>query len=464
MNWKADAANPWHLLAGCMLLDPDTVIPGMIAKYGLNETHWPAEPSKAAVEAIMHIYRRDGVVYLDKVSFTMFDGKWIDSPSDAGDIVESLINAAPSATAWERAATTCKQLSRVTAARKKANEIISQIDAGGIEDKDAFISGLPGEFINLAEDSIRKPRSNAEVCEERIEIWQQIHDGTRKSSRVQFGIHEIDEMLILTPGLHILAARPSCGKTSKEGMLRTNCAERGVPFATMSLDLDHDQLMLRDMCRRSGVSAAKLNHGHAGRFQRDKLVEAMRDIAGWTMPIYDMETCGDDIDSIISVITAEHSRNKIEAFSVDFIQQINAKGFKPDDNVGRLNHVASRLKKCGKRLGIPIIALCQLGRSMGKNPDGAPTLADLKGTGNFEQEAASVMMIWEEIGFDYSHPAVVSAGIEYAKKTAMKIKLAKQQNGATGNWCAWFLKPYFKFEIAEADWGFPGAMKKGRAA
>lgn len=466
MNWKADAANPWHLLAGCMLLESDTVIPGLLAKYGLNETHWPADPSKAAVEAMMHLYRRDGVVYLDKVSFTMFDGKWIESPNDAGDIVESLINTAPSATAWERAATICKQLARVTSARAKAASIVSQIDAGGIEDKDAFIAGLPAEFLNLAEDSIRKPKTNAEVCAARIEVWKQIANDERPATRVQFGIPEIDDKLILTPGLHFLCARPGCGKTSLEGMLRTNCAMNGVPFMTMTLDLDHDQLMLRDLCRLSGVSAAKLNHGYPGAFQQAKLDEAAATIATWPMPIYDLESCNNDVDSIIATITAAHARYKIEGASVDYIQQIYAKGFAANDGVNMKNYVSSRLKSCAKRLGIPIVALCQLGRSMGKNPDGAPTLEDLKGTGNYEQDAASVIMCWNEMQFDYSHMAVQLAKIKFGKKAAVKISIAKQQNGATGEWSAWFHKQYFKFEIAEPDWGFPGAIttKKGRAA
>ena len=192
-------------------------------------------------------------------------------------------------------------------------------------------------------------------------------------------------------GLHggkliILAARPSLGKTALALQAAQGAATAGHPVGICSLEMGADEIALRSFAHRFQVNGSGLSFGDP------EDVEALtRKIAANNeraeefkrLPIYlDADTF--DIGGIVARITEWHRKYAIKFAVVDHLQLIEwPEGKNRNDGLG---DITRSLKLLAKRLDIPVMLLCQLNRSVEKE-NRRPKLADLRDSGNIEQDA-----------------------------------------------------------------------------
>ncbi len=453
---------PELAICACVLLDAPTVVPMLMAQKRITPEMFIHPLAQAWMNCVW--WMTENNIDIDSWSLPnrMFDGKFIDDRMLIGDLIEHSLNNTPTSAHAGHYADRLIEDHVKRLMKLKLAATLREIE-DGIPKPIEFAKELPARFMDLIPTS-RRERTNAEVADEVIKVWEDIHAGIRPACLVQTGIPEIDAILLFIPGLHFIAGRPSAGKTSFEGTIRTHNSGRAVnpvPVAGLTLDMNHNAVIMRDLCRHAGVSAAMMNHGFGFASEFAKLKSARDEIAKWVMPIHDGDTLGDNIDAIITHIRMCKIRYNIAAFTIDYIQQIDMTGDNGHaDEYRMLNKISKRLKRVGLELGIPIIVLCQLGRGADKSETGRPKMSDLKGTGNFEQDASSITFLYKEPKFDYNHAAVVASKIDEKKQRAVCIEIAKQQNGETGFLEFWFHAPYFKFELAPDKWGFPGMFEE----
>lgn len=133
---------------------------------------------------------------------------------------------------------------------------------------------------------------------------------------------------------------------------------------------------------------------------------------------------------------------------VDYLQLL-----RPDQR-GRskyedISEVSQSLKATAKDHDVAILALAQLSREVEKRPDKRPQLADLRDSGQIEQDADGVLfLLRNEYYLRQSEPEMFSADRgkwEHAmSKVQGKIEfiLAKQRNGTTGSATGTFYGAY----------------------
>lgn len=208
------------------------------------------------------------------------------------------------------------------------------------------------------------------------------------------GISAIDDRLRGLQGgkLIILAARPSLGKTALALQASQAAAEAGYPVGIMSLEMGAGEIALRAFAHQYQVNNSGLAFGDvedvAQLTQKLAANEEKRERLK-SLPIYiDEDTF--DVGGILGRITEWHRKHSIKFAIVDHLQLVELpEGKSRNDGLG---DVTRQLKLLAKRLDIPVMLLCQLNRSVEKEQR-KPKLADLRDSGNIEQDADIVIAL-----------------------------------------------------------------------
>jgi replicative DNA helicase len=121
---------------------------------------------------------------------------------------------------------------------------------------------------------------------------------------------------------------------------------------------------------------------------------------------------------------------------------LNSPSRRVENRQQEIAEISGGIKALAKELKVPIIVLSQLNRELEKRgPGERPRLSDLRESGAIEQDADLVGLLYRDIkdGED-----------EVADTDSISIKLfiAKQRNGPTGDVDLTFLKGFTRFENA----------------
>ncbi|MGF1625895.1 MAG: replicative DNA helicase [Alphaproteobacteria bacterium] len=244
-----------------------------------------------------------------------------------------------------------------------------------------------------------------------IDITESAFRREGRISGVPSGFRDLDAKL---GGLHasdliILAARPSMGKTALATNIAFNAAtsvtrdtdERGEtvelrhPVAFFSLEMSAEQLAMRVIAEKVGVSSEKLRRGELGSAQFESLVRASRELA--ELPLYIDDTPALSIAQVRTRARRLKRTHGLSLIVVDYLQLLApSQGRRSENRVQEVSEITRGLKALAKELDVPVIALSQLSRAVEQREDKRPQLADLRESGSIEQDADVVMFIFRE--------------------------------------------------------------------
>ncbi|MFB3109709.1 MAG: replicative DNA helicase, partial [Acidimicrobiia bacterium] len=106
---------------------------------------------------------------------------------------------------------------------------------------------------------------------------------------------------------------------------------------------------------------------------------------------------------------------------VDYLQLMESPN--RENRQQEISEITRNLKNLARELGVPIIALSQLNRSLEQREDKRPRLSDLRESGAIEQDADVVMFIYRH---EYYHPE------DQEKRGIAEVIIAKHRAGSTG--------------------------------
>lgn len=134
----------------------------------------------------------------------------------------------------------------------------------------------------------------------------------------------------------------------------------------------------------------------------------------------------------------------IKLFVIDYLQLLHSPSKRAENRQQEISEISGGIKALAKELHVPIIVLSQLNRELEKRgPGERPRLSDLRESGAIEQDADLVGFLYKEVkdGEDEQDVAAREA-------LPVKLYIAKQRNGPTGDVDLTFLKGYTRFENA----------------
>lgn len=251
------------------------------------------------------------------------------------------------------------------------------------------------------------------------------------------GFLDLDDLMCgLQPGeLILLAARPSTGKTALALGIARNVALRGEAVFFASLEQPHADLAERLLCCEASVDGFRLRKGFTDAVEDTRLRNATATLRGLPLEVDDASR--QSVLRIAAHVRRLKHRRDLRLVVVDYLQLLDPEDRKAPRHE-QVAGVSRRLKGLARESNLPVLCLCQLNREVEHRRGERPRLADLRDTGELEQNADSVLLL---------HRPEESTNV-------IEVILAKQRNGPTGDVQLTFLKQFMRFEnfAVESPW------------
>ena len=289
-----------------------------------------------------------------------------------------------------------------------ANKLISKTDinGGNVYDKvDEIVAAL---------GKITKKESNGKTLAE-MDKDNQDNCFIPKENGIKIGFTELDADLGgLEPGdLIIIAARPAVGKTAFALQVVDHVAKSGKKIILFNLEMTEKQIYQRMIARESGITLSRIRT--ATKFMNDeeeiRFTAANENLSKRTNLI--VETGGQTVSNIRQIA----KNQKASVIVVDYLQLIKAESYYKGNRYAEVGQISHDLKAVARDLNIPVIVLSQINRNSEGKDSKEPTMSELRESGDIEQDASVILMLWNLDKDDY---------------TKKGIKIEKNRQGTLG--------------------------------
>ena len=292
-------------------------------------------------------------------------------------------------------------------------------DALESKDVNEVISGLHKALEKLVTDVSSPDVSKlSETVEETLKkiLERRANPGIRGIST---GIADIDNMTSgFNPGdVWYIGARPSHGKSAWLIKTSLEVAKRGNGVLIFNREMGTDDINERILSIVSGVPLQNIRLGTMTEEQVAPLERAKKVVE--KMPIYVDNNFTRGIDYIIATIRKYHQLYDIKVVGIDYIQLIVER---TTESTHLLGAASRALKLLANELGITIVILSQMNRKVEDREDKRPLMADLRQSGNLEEDADIMVALYRD------EMCVPHSPVE----GTMEFLIRKSRNGPTG--------------------------------
>lgn len=288
----------------------------------------------------------------------------------------------------------------------------------------AIRDGLPGErtfgtFADHAEDLLREAQEAAETP-------GQVRGLTT-------GLADLDRMLRGLQGgrMYVVAARPAMGKSSLAQGIAHHVARRHGPVGFFSLEMDRKQMAHRAACMEGRVNGGVIETGTGGADDWHRYGRGI-DMSAELQVLVD-DTGGLSLGDLRTRARAMKKAGAV-MIVVDYMQLVRVPGADSEERV--VAEVSMGILALAKALDVPVIALAQLNRGVEGRQDKRPQMSDLRHSGQIEQDAHAVLMLYRD---EVYNP-------DSADKGTAEILIRKHRGGPIGTVKAAFIGEFTLFQ------------------
>ena len=281
-----------------------------------------------------------------------------------------------------------------------------------------------------------------------------------KSGGISTGFDNLDKLLDggLYPGLYVIGANSSLGKTTLVLQIADSIAQSGQGVLIFSLEMSKYELLAKTLSRMSFVKSLEqhkstcyakttrsvLLGNYNNEFDRRIIAEAMADYSDWGRNIYITEGIGN--------VGVSHVKEKVEEFRkftnetpvvvIDYLQILAPYSVKMTDKQNVDKNI-TELKRLSRDFNIPVLGVSSFNRESYSAP---VSMASFKESGAIEY-SSDVLIGLQYNGWDYrdnESDIVRSKRLREVRKMMeeaarnlssqdMQLKILKNRNGLKGD-------------------------------
>jgi replicative DNA helicase len=280
------------------------------------------------------------------------------------------------------------------------------------------------QFHSIAQKQEKSFQSIAKVMQN---LFAQQEESGPLGRIVETGYGDID--YVLGGGLHksdlvLIGGRPGDGKSALGLNIARNVALKGKSVVIFSLEM-HEQLLFdRLVSMSSGVNLREIRSRRSSEENWEKIITSMSDVENLPIHISNDLTTADSMSTQLQRFIDE--TGKVDLVIVDYIGLIESDKYVNRQFTERL--AVRGLKRLARKFDIPVLAFCQLPRTIASRQEKVPQLAHL--SNEQDQDADVVMLMYPN---DTFNP-------DTSRINFVDLIIAKNSNGPTGEIALYFKK------------------------
>ena len=296
---------------------------------------------------------------------------------DAGAFIAKCMELCPSVTSAEGHAVRIRADAKDRRLRARISEALTSYKGDELATQ---IAGITQDYIG---GRLGRSRTMAQTLDRALNALSE-----PPADRVETGFRRTDALLKGLRGgnLILIAARPAVGKSVYAQNVAMNVARSGKTVLLYSLEMSNEELGERIVSGASGVPLDNVTDHALTDPLWAKITAACERL--YNLPLI----INDDPNVTASKIRAEARVTKnLGLIIIDFMTLLKSERQYDSRNL-EVGALSRELKLLAMELDIPIIALSQLNRNVSETD--RPRLADLRDSGELEQNANKVIFLW----------------------------------------------------------------------
>lgn len=206
---------------------------------------------------------------------------------------------------------------------------------------------------------------------------------------IKTGFYHTDDCLGGLEGGDITAigARPGVGKSAIVTQMIGQMAEKGYNVGYYNLEMNESQVYERFVSRMSEIGLTRVRRAKTFLGGEQEAFEKANDkLSGYNITI----STG---AKSVSEIRAECRHQRYDVIVIDYLQLIKADR-RFSNRASEVGDISKAIKALAMELHVPIILLSQLNRASESRETKEPTMAELRESGDIEQDASNIILLW----------------------------------------------------------------------
>lgn len=352
-----------------------------------------------------HFYSLDNRLFFQSITTMIQRGDAIDAISvrehlnqrakfdDAGGntYLAEILNTVPSAAHGPHYAKIVKDRAMRRALIAHANEITRTVYAA-TDDDDASEIGQAA-MSRLSAMIARRATSSIRPIEDVMqEVYESLESGDCPT--ILTGLHDLD---MATGGIMrgeevIIASRPSMGKSTLARQIAINAVMNGVRVGFISNEESNAKIARNMIANIGGLDSQKMRSPQTiANHDWRKITDGIATMTSRPLFVCDHARSLKDVMATASLLVARHG---CELLIIDYLQRIG--GTQGQSEYERVSEASLAVSNMVKELHVAGIVTAQLNRGTEHRDDKRPSMADLRSSGQIEQDADGVILLYRE--------------------------------------------------------------------
>lgn len=242
---------------------------------------------------------------------------------------------------------------------------------------------------------------------------------------ISTGFSDLDRYARMYPGdLIVIAGRPGMGKTGFALDVLLSAAKSGKSVFLASLEMPKRAIAARLSAKLSGIETTRFRTADFRDSHWPKLAHAMGRLS--ELPFWIDDAAGVSTAHIRAQAERIRQKEGLDLVAVDYLGLVREPGKWDGREVQLFGVITKNLKQMAKELSIPVLLLAQLNRSVESRKPPRPQLSDLRQSGEIEQDADAVWMLYRPEYYSKEATKPEEVGLGY-------LQIEKAREGETGD-------------------------------